>query len=927
MIHALFGWMGIGHAWPKVLPDDAGAPQPNCQGLSLLWRVSHADAPMWHCFGALSPTEPTPRGLHARAPCKCFDSPPPPPSVPPPPHALPVSGVSETRFVYVVGLMGLVGGLICLINMCGGDKGERRSVVNQSSHQAEAKKHGGGKRSLGRKLLNVARRVQAFTATPIGIVLVAPLALLVLVVVAGLVDPTIWVRIGYVALPFMPSSVRNSISASLPPRPPSPPPSPPPPPSPTLPPPTPPPLPPINCDSNAVSGGCWHLTRAGETCATACGAEPPLLQLGLSLLARFLGTAHPEFYFADDETTSAHAASHQVVKQLSERYGLLDVQSNDPSFEIRAELKAALDAPAGTAGGPHLNRLGECGGGVVDGFTPAYVYLYLPELATWDCYDNPAGARIGSAFRQPCLCKPAPPVESTALAVALGLLFGLGLCVLLAVVGCMSDALCTPPPAAPMEAATPPAKRIGRFSSGSHSRSPSALHNGETGGGGGTGGWGLAWRSKVLIGGTVLHLLDLGTDGLALVSFVSNQQWEYVTASAAFLALAILATYVYTSIEHAPLLRPEVGDTVSMSHTCGAYRGRVGKVVALEMDAHAAMRAEQQERAEAIAAAAAAAARAEEEEMVAHEVAVAAAIEKGKPPPPPPPPMLPPMPPPPPTPFSVNMAFPYRIEGEDGKPIMRYPLQPGILLHTITLSDLEGMTKHYDADYGDETSEEVRDASDAPPFPRDLAPQPAVPLSPSGLFSPCPISPCPDRCSMRSRSMPSGSLWALTRRALPRSPWAPLGSVRRCSHARAPTSHTGTMACGGTSPRASRLDSHRPMPSASVDGSSTQVTRTTPLVSRGGFMALAATGPARSLASARGPSASTTPRASPMRCVLRPLSSRRAAPGVARPLETVAIMPPPSRLVVPMAAAQPVGPLWLVVVVVLSAPSACAKAA
>ena len=35
------------------------------------------------------------------------------------------------------------------------------------------------------------------------------------------------------------------------------------------------------------------------------------------------------------------------------------------------------------------------------------------------------------------------------------------------------------------------------------------------------------------------------------------------------------------------------------------------------------------------------------------------------------------------------------------------PLQPGILLHSLTLDDLDGMTKHYDEEYGHATTSDV----------------------------------------------------------------------------------------------------------------------------------------------------------------------------------------------------------------------------
>ena len=162
-------------------------------------------------------------------------------------------------------------------------------------------------------------------------------------------------------------------------------------------------------------------------------------------------------------------------------------------------------------------------------------------------------------------------------------------CLVLAFLGFAHDFLFARAPAAPA-AAPPPAKRAGRFAALMTVAAPAAA----TAAGEGHG-WGLVWRSKVLLGGTVLHVLDLGSDALALLSFVAHVQWGYAGCSIGFLALSVLAAYVYTSIEHAPLLRPEVGDTVKMAKSCGALKGKVGKVVALDIDTR---KAEAEERAE-----------------------------------------------------------------------------------------------------------------------------------------------------------------------------------------------------------------------------------------------------------------------------------------------------------------------------------------
>ena len=76
--------------------------------------------------------------------------------------------------------------------------------------------------------------------------------------------------------------------------------------------------------------------------------------------------------------------------------------------------------------------------------------------------------------------------------------------------------------------------------------------------------------------GGLLHLADLATDALMLLSLIKYGQTAYATASAAVLTLASLTSFLYTANDPTPVLRPEVGDTVHM-----ARLGVSGKVVEL----------------------------------------------------------------------------------------------------------------------------------------------------------------------------------------------------------------------------------------------------------------------------------------------------------------------------------------------------------
>ena len=55
-------------------------------------------------------------------------------------------------------------------------------------------------------------------------------------------------------------------------------------------------------------------------------------------------------------------------------------------------------------------------------------------------------------------------------------------------------------------------------------------------GGGGDGGWGLMWRSKLLLVGVVLHVLDLGTDLLMVLTFLALVNLHALASAASSLS-------------------------------------------------------------------------------------------------------------------------------------------------------------------------------------------------------------------------------------------------------------------------------------------------------------------------------------------------------------------------------------------------------
>ena len=62
---------------------------------------------------------------------------------------------------------------------------------------------------------------------------------------------------------------------------------------------------------------------------------------------------------------------------------------------------------------------------------------------------------------------------------------------------------------------------------------------------------------------------------------------------------------------------------------------------------------------------------------------------------------------------NAERQHPYRVVGEDGELVMRYPLQAGILVNALSLEDLDGMVKHYDEPYSHAT--EASDFDSIPP--------------------------------------------------------------------------------------------------------------------------------------------------------------------------------------------------------------------
>ena len=711
-------WFGIGPDWPAEPPELDDTPD-QCGGHNLLWRMSEVESPRWHCFHALSPADRVPNGLHARAPCQCY-----PPS-PPPPGAPPADVADHSPPPYVLIGLCVVMALVFLALLVNGIYREctreptEKELARMQAKQIKDKKGTTGKRSPMRRFMAACAKLGVCLTTPCGKVTIACLVLLTAGFGASIVQPRLLPTLASDGVQLLPPAFHPYLQPYIPILPPAPPPPPSPPPSPAGPPPAPPPRPPVDCNGDHVANACWHLTQQGESCAAACGSEPSLERLLLAISARVWGAPKPKFYFADELGTTRKGASLDVVRGLTSHYALGEAHESDPNKLRHEELKVGVESGHGNS---QVASLGQCDSGL--GGASPHMYLYMPELAYWDCYANQTVDRVAPAFRSPCLCAAAPPVEHS-VGIYLGLATGAAAFLALALFGFAYDLLFAQgwcrSAAADMDAlaasrAVSTLKGWGKssmFSRGKAGANADAAAEGDSS-------WGLMWRSKLLLVGGVLHVCDLGTDLLALLVFLHLQQWAYAMASAGFLALSSIAAYMYTTVEHTPLLRPEVGDTVRMANNVGALRGKTGKVVALELDASKAREAEElQATAEAAAAetaaraaeAAAAAAMMMQQNggpvtaaaraaQAAKEAAAnassssssSAGASDGM------------------NEATVKNAYPYRIEGDDGNPILRYPLQPGILLNSIALEDLEGMTKHYDEDYGHETTEEVLDS-------------------------------------------------------------------------------------------------------------------------------------------------------------------------------------------------------------------------
>ena len=82
-------------------------------------------------------------------------------------------------------------------------------------------------------------------------------------------------------------------------------------------------------------------------------------------------------------------------------------------------------------------------------------------------------------------------------------------------------------------------------------------------------GRGLVWRLKTLTGG-LLHVLDLGTDALMILSFLAFGQWGYFVAACSLLAVACLTSIMYTMTEHTPVVRPEEKKAPSLADMLAA---------------------------------------------------------------------------------------------------------------------------------------------------------------------------------------------------------------------------------------------------------------------------------------------------------------------------------------------------------------------
>ncbi|KOO28234.1 kinesin-like protein kif17-like protein [Chrysochromulina tobinii] len=134
--------------------------------------------------------------------------------------------------------------------------------------------------------------------------------------------------------------------------------------------------------SEMVDARCWHLTKPGESCAEACGSYTELFRLPIALAARARALAPPIFYDADEYITTREMASAKVVNALSSHY------------QLPTESLAHLDEA--------------CEGAM---------YLYLPELGSWDCYDGQSIDAVGMPFQSPCVCTAAPAVAFATAAV------------------------------------------------------------------------------------------------------------------------------------------------------------------------------------------------------------------------------------------------------------------------------------------------------------------------------------------------------------------------------------------------------------------------------------------------------------------------------------------------------------------------------
>ena len=444
-------FLGLGPAWPAE-PAELDATPDVWRGTTCSGACRRSSRRAGTASTPSTRRSACPRGC-ARAPCRCHHAPPPPPSPPP----LPIAPHSPPPYV-LLGLaacMALVFVAILVNSFLTwyyhvpsqkeiarsaakeGERGVGGGVAGISGEGGGGGKKGKGlftgKRSPLRKLLRLCKSAGCFACFGL-------FALLGACVVLDKLQPRLMPTFASAAIGMLPESMAVMLQPLVPILPPAPPPPPSPPPSPLAPPPYPPPHPPhAGCDGDPVGSACWHLTRQGQSCAAACGSEPSLERLLLQISARVAGAPRPKFYFADAKKTASLGASPDVVRSLSAHYRLAEAHDDDPRKPKHDALAAALSGGGPTAT-TQLASLGQCSQTDELGLASPHLYLYMPELAYWDCYANQTVERIAPAFRSPCVCEPAPHVDEN-IGLWLGLTTGAAAFLGLALIGLLYDAI------------------------------------------------------------------------------------------------------------------------------------------------------------------------------------------------------------------------------------------------------------------------------------------------------------------------------------------------------------------------------------------------------------------------------------------------------------------------------------------------------